>query len=176
MKYKNVEFDAIVATPGVGKSHLCDKYPERFVDVDEEILGCKYFVPQNITRQQLEQTKWNRPFKIRSQDYTSELYEKLDRYLEQGKILVGSPTDEFTQYLTKRKIKFCFIFPNDNIKDEVIRRLKIRGNSDEILQENMKNFETFQLQNKQEKNSVIHYLYTKDEYLEDILKKFGCKF
>ena len=27
MKYNNIEFEAIVATPGCGKSYLCDKYP-----------------------------------------------------------------------------------------------------------------------------------------------------
>ena len=57
MKYKGVEFEAIVATPGCGKSFLCDKYPEKYVDVDELRLRCKYFVPENITRNELEKTR-----------------------------------------------------------------------------------------------------------------------
>ena len=40
----------------------------------------------------------------------------------------------------------------------------------------MKNFEIFQKENKQENKSVLHYQFGKDEYLEDILKKFGCDF
>ena len=63
MKYNNIEFEAIVATPGCGKSYLCDKYPHLIVDVDEVRLKCKYFVPENITREQLEATKGERTFK-----------------------------------------------------------------------------------------------------------------
>lgn len=176
MKYKNIEFDAIVATPGVGKSHLCDKYPNTFVDVDEVRLRSKYFVPDNITRKELEQTKWNRPFAIRSVDYVKEMYQQLDNYVEQGKILVCAPHPESIKYLVERKIKFCFIFPKDDMKDEIVRRCKMRGNSAEILMENMNNFEIFQAENKKENKSVVHYIYSKNEYLEDILKKFGCKF
>ena len=62
------------------------------------------------------------------------------------------------------------------MKDEVIRRCKNRGNSEEILKENMKSFEIFQKQNKKENNSALQYQYVKDEYLEDIFKKFGCDF
>ena len=36
MEYNGKFFDAIVATPSCGKSYLCDKYPNLFVDVDEE--------------------------------------------------------------------------------------------------------------------------------------------
>ncbi len=176
MRYNGIEFDAIVATPGVGKSHLCDKYPDKFVDVDELRLRCKYFVPDNITREELEKTKWNRPFKRRLGNYYEEMYKKLDKMVAQGKILICAPHDEAINYLLERYIKFCFIFPKDDMKDEVIRRCKNRGNNEEILQENMKSFEIFQKQNKKENKSALHYQYGKDEYLEDILKKFGCNF
>ena len=79
MKYNEIEFSAIVATPGCGKSYLCDKYPDLFVDVDEVRLKCKYFVPEDITRQELEETKGNRKFKRRADDveYVKDLHRKV---------------------------------------------------------------------------------------------------
>ena len=176
MRYNGIEFDAIVATPGAGKSHLCDKYPDIFVDVDELRLRCKYYVPDGITRKELEKTKWNRPFKRRENNFIEEMYIRLDELVEKGKVLICAPHDEAANYLIDRKIRFCFVFPKDDMKDEILLRLKNRGNSKEILQENMKNFEIFQKENKQENKSVLHYQFGKDEYLEDILKKFGCDF
>ena len=96
MKYNNIEFEAIVATPGCGKSYLCDKYPNLFIDVDEERLRCKYIVPENITRAELEATKGDRPFERRAKhdEYIKDLYKKLDEYVSQGKILIAAPHPE----------------------------------------------------------------------------------
>ena len=50
MEYKGIEFSAIIATPGCGKSYLADRY-DFIVDADEERLKMKYDVPQHITRE-----------------------------------------------------------------------------------------------------------------------------
>jgi len=178
MKYNGIEFDAIVATPGCGKSYLCDKYPELFVDVDEERLRCKYYVPDNITRDELEATKGNRPFKRRADydDYVVALYEKLDKFVEKGKTLIAAPHREAISYLVNRNIKFCFVYPDDDLKEEIKRRMEVRGNSMEVIQENYDDFERYLVSNKNENKSVVHYHFSKDEYLEDILLKFGFKF
>ena len=178
MKYNGIEFDAIVATPGCGKSYLCDKYPELFVDVDEERLRCKYYIPDNITRDELEATKGNRPFKKRAEyeEYVSALYEKLDKYVESGKTLIAAPHKEAIKYLLEKGIKFCFVYPQDDLKEELKRRMEVRGNSAEVVKENYDDFERYLVSNRNESNSAVHYRFGKEEYLEDILKKFGFKF
>jgi len=178
MKYKNVEFDAIVATPGCGKSYVCDKYPKALVDVDEVRLKCKYVVPEDITRKELEATKGDRPFERRAghSEYINNLYIKLDQYLEEGKTLIAAPHPEAIDYLVKNRIKFCFVYPNKGMKETIRKRMEKRGNPLETIKSNDDMFDEFYKQNIKEKNSVIHYEFGEDEYLEDILIKFDFKF
>ena len=93
MRYDNIEFEAIVATPGCGKSYLCNKYPDRFVDVDELRLRCKYNIPENITREELEKTKDDRPYTriAKYSEYIKDMYAKLDQYVLEGKTLIVAP-------------------------------------------------------------------------------------
>ena len=178
MEYKGIEFIAIVATPGCGKSYLCDKYPDLFVDVDEERLKCKYFVPEDITREELEATKGDRPFQRRAhrEEYVANLNKKLDQYLKDGKTLIAAPHGEAIDYFVANNIKFCFVYPNDEMKEEIKRRMIVRGNNQKVIDENYNDFERYLVSNKSENKSVVHYVFGKDEYLEDILVKFGYKF
>lgn len=178
MKYNEIEFDAIVATPGCGKSYLCDKYPDLFVDVDEVRLRCKYFVPENITRAELEATKGNRKFARRADDhqYVIDLHKKLDQYVKKGKTLIAAPHHEAISYLVNNNIKFCFIYPDESMKEEIKQRMENRGNNQKVIQENYDEFERFLISNKKENKSVVHYVFKKDEYLENILKIFGYDF
>ena len=176
MKYKGVEFEAIVATPGCGKSYLCDRYSQ-FVDVDEERLRCKYIVPEDITRAELEATKGKRKFERRAghQEYIEALYKKLDKLVEAGKILIAAPHPEAIEYLIQNNIKFCFVYPGKGMKKEVVKRLKERGNPEETVKENEELFEKYYESNKKENRSVINYEFGEGEYLEDIIKKFSYK-
>lgn len=178
MKYLNVEFDAIMATPTCGKSYLCDKYPDRFVDVDEVRLRCKYIVPDNITREELERTKGDRPFerRARTKDYIQKLYDILDAEVKNGKTLIFAPHGESYDYLKSRNMKFCLVYANERMQKEIERRMLIRGNSDSVTKENFDLFETFYEGNIQDTRPDVKYAFDKDEYLEDIIKKFGYKF
>lgn len=178
MEYKGIKFDAIVATPGCGKSYLCDNYPEKFVDVDEVRLRCKYIVPENITRAELEETKGNRPFERRAHhdEYIADLYNKLDSLVREGKTLICAPHPEVIDYLVNHHIKFAFVFQSKDMKEELIKRMRKRGNSEELVKENADMFDTFYEMNKNENKSAVHYEFSKNEYLEDIVKKFGYEF
>ncbi|MGN1208444.1 MAG: hypothetical protein ACI4TI_03145 [Christensenellales bacterium] len=178
MEYNGILFDAIVATPGCGKSYLCDRHPDIFVDVDEVRLRCKYVVPENITRDELEKTKGNRPFprKAKHDEYIKDMNKQLDQYVSQGKTLICAPHPEAIEYLVKNNIKFAFVYQNSEMKEEQVKRMKQRGNSQELIDENCRMFDTFLEMNKKENKSVIHYEFGPNEYLEDIVKKFGCKF
>ena len=178
MKYNEIEFSAIVATPGCGKSYLCDKYPDLFVDVDEVRLRCKYFVPEDITRQELEETKGNRKFKRRADyvEYVHDLHKKLDQYVKEGKTLIAAPHNEAIEYLINNNIKFCFVYPNDDMKEEIKRRMVIRGNNQKVVDEKYNDLERYLVSNKKENKSAVHSVFKKDEYLEDILRLFGHKF
>lgn len=178
MKYNSVEFDAIVATPGCGKSFLCDKYPELFVDVDEERLKSKYVVPEDITREELERTKGERDFQRRlgHDEYIEELYQKLDRYVKQGKTLIAAPHPEAIEYFIKNNIKFCFVYPDETMKEEITKRMKQRFNPQKFIEENENMFEEYLIKNEKEDKSVVHYKFGQNEFLMDIIKKFGYKF
>lgn len=178
MKYNNIEFDAIVATPGCGKSYLCDKYPDVFVDVDEVRLKCKYIVPEDITREELEATKGNRPFQRRAKhdDYIADLYVKLDQYVKEGKTLIAAPHPEAIDYLIQNNIKFCLVYADYSMKEEITRRLAVRGNSEDVVKSNDDMFYQFYESNMKENRCVVKYPFKKDEYLEEILRTFGHDF
>ena len=178
MKYNGIEFDAIVATPGCGKSYLCDKYPDKFVDVDELRLRCKYEIPENITREELEATKGDRPYQRRAHynEYIKDMYNRLDKFVAEGKTLIAAPHPEAIDYLVNNNIKFCFVYADASMREELVRRFKCRGNSVELIKSNDDMFDTFVKSNREENKSVVHYAFTKDEYLEDILVKFGYTF
>lgn len=178
MKYKGIEFDAIVATPCCGKSYLCDKYPNEFIDVDELRLRCKYYVPENITREELERTKGERPFERRAsyEDYSKEVHKKMKEAVASGKVLICAPHPETTDFLVENGIRFCFIHPNKNMKQEILERFQNRNNPETTTKENDDMFYEFYEKNVNENQSVVHYEFGKGEYLEDIMLKFGYDF
>ncbi|MGN1222171.1 MAG: hypothetical protein ACI4TT_02955 [Christensenellales bacterium] len=178
MKYKGIEFDAIVATPCCGKSYLCDKYPDKFVDVDEVRLRCKYNVPENITRRELEETKGERTFtrKADHKQYITDMEKILDKSVAEGKTLIAAPHPEAIDYLVKNNIKFAFVYQNQYMKEEIKKRMIARGNPPKTIKENIDMFDILYRKNINENKSVIHYEFGKDEHLEDIIKIFEYKF
>ena len=176
VEYQNIKFDAIMATPGLGKSYVCDR-DKRFIDADEERLKCKYVVPENISREDLERTKGDRPFEKRAKhdEYIKALYDKLDNYVDEGKIIIAAPHPEFYEYFKTRNIKFVFIYPSKNMRQEIKDRMKERGNDDAFIKENDDKFEEFYKLNREKKQSVLHYEARSGEFLSDIIKKFGIK-
>lgn len=174
MKYNGIEFDAIIAAPGCGKSYLTDKYPGIFADMDEIRLRCKYDIPNDISREELEISKGNRGFK--KKNYTiDELYSLYDICLKQGKILLAAPHGESFNYFEMRKIKFCFVYPKKELKEEMFDRFIKRKNSQKFIDESINKFDEFYESNKKDTRAAIHYETNKGEYLEEIVKKFGLK-
>lgn len=178
MEYKGITFGAIVATPGAGKSYLCDKYPEKFADADEVRLRIKYFVPDGITRAELEDTKGERTFARRfsGSEYISALNEKLDKEVSLGKILICSPHPELIDYLKSRGIKFCLVYQAKDMREELKKRMEQRGNRPKVVKENYDLFDDYYIKNTTETDSAVRYEFTKNEYLEDIIiKHFGLE-
>lgn len=178
MIWNGQEFEAVIATPGCGKSFLCDKYPDRFVDVDEVRLRLKYDIPNDISREELEKTKGDRKFprKMSTAECFEALAPILDKARAEGKILISAPHPECFEYFQSRKIKTCFVFPNGDMRQELTRRFSERGNTQKFIDENDSLFDTFVENNAKETRVACKYVFGKDEYLEDILKKFGVKF
>lgn len=178
MEYKNIKFDAIIATPCCGKSYLCDKYPDRFVDVDEVRLRCKYNVPENITRAELEESKGDRPWQRRAstRDYIKELFAILDEKVQKGFVLIAAPHPEAYEYFESRNIKFCLVYANHDMQKEIEKRMLARGNSEKVTKENFDLFETYYEGNIKDSRAEAKYAFGPNEYLEDILVKFGYDF
>ena len=173
MKINGVEFDAIVAVPAVGKSYVCDNY-QNFIDVDEERLRTKYFVPEGTTRAELEATKGNRIWQIRP-NYKENFEKHMQALLKTGQIFIAAPHTEAIEFFVKNNIKFCFVYASYECKNELIQRQKQRGNSQEFIEENSKAFDEFYDQNRQENKSVLHYELKPGEYLLDVLRKAGAE-
>lgn len=174
MKLKGKNFKAVVATPALGKSYLADNYSD-FVDVDELRLFAKYIIPEGITRQELEQTKANRPFPKR-ENYEELFIKNLDKAVAEGKILICSPHMEIKEYLMKNKIPYLFVYPGRALRKQIKQRMIDRGNSDECVKANDEMFYTYNYQNKFEPYAICRYRIKKDEYLSDVLKKAGLDF
>ena len=176
MKYNGVEFDAIVATPCCGKSYLCDKYPDKFVDVDEVFLRCKYYVPENLSRAEIESTKGQRTFERQpAEGLAKRLHKKLDEYVAAGKTLISAPQPEAVEYLVKNNIKFAFLYYSKDMKAEFEKRMRDRGNPEKTIKAFVDLYDEYYEKDLRENQSVLHYEFGADEYLEDIIKKFGYK-
>lgn len=177
MEYNGKKFEAIIATPGAGKSFLCDRSPA-FVDADEIKLRLKYHVPYTVTRAELEKTKGERHFE-KNRDYTFDrLYKALDMARRAGKIIIAPPNPEFWDYMQSRNIPFCFVYQAHNTRDELVKRYRERNNPESTVQEfaGEKQFESHYKRNLQENRATVKYQFSANEYLADILIKFGCKF
>ena len=62
------------------------------------------------------------------------------------------------------------------LREEVKKRFVERGNPLVFIKENDDMFETFVKSNEEESRVSTKYAFGKDEYLENILKKFGLMF
>lgn len=175
MEYKGIKFDAVIATPGCGKSYLSDNYPDLFADMDEIRLKCKYEIPENVTREELEKTKGDREFKKKKYTY-EEIYKEFDKCLEKGMILIAAPHPESFDYFDSRNIKFCFVYPDKNSREKLKERFEKRNNNATFIKENDDMFDAFYISNRQDKRAAVHYEFNGDEYLSDILRKFGLEF
>ena len=169
MEYKGIKFDAVIATPGCGKSYLSDNYPTLFADMDEIRLKCKYEVPGNVTRDELESTKGDRDFKRKKYTY-EDIYKEYDKCIEKGMILIAAPHPESFDYFESRNIKFCFVYPDINARDELKKRFEARNNPISFIKENDDLFDEFYVSNRKDTRAAIHYEFSGDEYLSDILK------
>ena len=174
MELKGKKFVAVVATPSCGKSYLSDNY-EEFADVDEIRLYSRYYIPNDVTREELESTKGNRQYPKR--ENWREIFEKnLNIALKDGKILICSPHPEIKEFLIRNKLPYLFVFPKDNMRNEMKRRMINRGNTEQFVNKNYDLFYTYLRQNKNEAFAVVKYKLKKNEYLTDVLKLAGLDF
>lgn len=175
MKYNGIDFEAIMATPACGKSFLCDKYPQFFVDADELKLKLKYRVPKDLSREELESTKGERLFEkqYHGDKLNEKIFEELDKCRSEGKTIISSAHPIFREYFISRNIKYCFVYPNKTMQEEIARRMRLRGNPESTVTENYENFYELYLSDIQENSSALHYEFGQKEFLEDIIKKFG---
>ncbi len=175
MEYNNVKFDAIIATPGCGKTYLCNKYPNKFVDADEIRMNIKYEIPKNLTRTEIENIRGNITYNKRelSKPLWEVVYDVIEKEIKKGKIIIASPHPEFYKFFLDRKIPFCLVYADKCMKDELTRRYRMRGNNEKLVTEFAKLFEEHYEDNKNDTRPNVKYAFTKDEYLEDILNKFN---
>ena len=174
MELKGIKFRAIMATPGLGKSYLGDNY-EEFVDCDEVRLFCKYVIPKEITREELELTKCRRPFEKR-QNWEELLEKELQEHLKNGKILIFAPHSQSREFLIRNKISYLFVYPKKNMKKQIKQRMIERGNCQEVVKENDDLFDDYYFKNNLEAFASVKYRVKKNQYLSDVLALAGVDF
>ena len=115
--------------------------------------------------------------RYKKKKYTfDDMYKEYDKCLERGMILIAAPHPEAFDYFDSRNIKFCFVYPDKNAREKLKKRFESRNNSESFIKENDDLFDEFYISNRQDKRAVVHDEFSGDEYLSDILKKFGLDF
>lgn len=168
IKYKGKVFRAIVATPACGKSYICDRF-SNFVDVDELRLFSKYFIPNEITRDELEKTKSIRPYKRRD-DFKKRFNESIVAAIKSDKILLCAPHPEVKEILINNNIPYIFVYPAKSMKSEIKNRMEIRGNDPLVVKQNDDAFYDYYQSNKDEPYAKFKCELKPGQYLYDLLK------
>jgi len=172
MEYMGIRFNAIMATPAVGKTHLCAR-DNRFVDADEIKMRYCYKTPWWISRDQIERTKTTR--QLNPCPHIGDCLEReLDRQIARGKILIAQPCPFFYEYFAKRQIPFCLVYNGADMREEIINRLRARKSPQILINTytDMALFTAYYYENLRDSRPVVKYEFGRGEYLDQIVLKF----
>lgn len=153
----------IAGFAGIGKTTLCRKYPNLFLDIESS----KYKWENTLGTKEEEKGLLNRTRNINyPSNYLSEILEQEKKYTG---ILVSCGKDIISA-LNSRKLKYLIYHPNLNNLKSYIARYKDRGNNNLFINSIISNYSNRISHFKSLPNSVeLDY----DETLEERLIKEG---
>lgn len=149
---------------GLGKTTVGNKY-KNVCDLQSSPYRCDY---SNINVCDYEKMKYNKlriPNPNWPNNYLNAIKKSMNKY---DLVLVPSSLD-VRELLIKNNIKFLFVLPpSDNkTRNVLLRRYKTRGNSKDLIDDVMNNFDNWS-RNQKDYNYPISIV-DSDKYLEDLL-------
>ena len=160
----------IVCGPAIGKTYLAE-HDQRFVDLDNERAKYKYGL-YGKTLRELEEGKLNRGEIIHS-DSSEYIINLLQKELADGKCVLLSYHEKILNYVKQNSIPYCLVFKGLECKDEIIERMRVRGNPEkfiEVYDDNQRWKEFYEI-NLNDKDATFKIELKKGEYLSDLVDK-----
>lgn len=170
MELKNIR--VFVCVPGAGKSFLA-KNDDRFVDMDWLKAKYKYNLPE-LSYEEMERSKGGHR-EVVNHNSIGYIEEKMRELLDKtDKVLFFAPNPDVVDMICKNHIPYCFIYFSHDCKEEIVRRLRQRGNSEEFIERMIGPFEEFYKSNVEDERPAFKIELKKGEYIADVMKKiFG---
>ena len=151
---------------GLGKTTVGNKYPN-VCDLQSSPFRCDY---SNIKKEDYEKMKYDNSRIINPDWPNNYLKAILDAKEKYELVLVPSSLD-VRNLLIDNNIDFLFVLPSTDCREILLQRYKDRGNSVEMINDVMYNFDTWS-RHPGDYNYPIAIL-DKDKYLEDLLLELG---
>lgn len=152
----------ISAFAGLGKTTVGKKY-NNVIDLQSSIYHYDY---TNIDAKDYEKMKYNNYRKINSSwpdNYIKAIKEAIKKY----DIVLVPSNKEIRELLEKNNIEFIFVFPSIDSKDELIKRYIKRGNTQNLIDNVMVDFNNWSRNQKDYTYPIV--ILDKNKYLEDLL-------
>ena len=126
----------IVCGPAIGKTYL-SKTDSRFVDIDGLKADYKYNIT-DLSLEEKERGKLNRG-KVIKEDSTAYAIKLLEETIKANKIALISYQEKILEYIIKNNIPYCLVYADISSREEYIKRMIERGNTEEFINEVKKN-------------------------------------
>lgn len=168
---KKIRF--FLCIPATGKSHLA-KIDDRFVDIDQEEAIYKYNYDKEIDPYKfatLQHTNF-----IVNHDSEEYIQNKILKYLKDGKIILSATHSHIFEFLEKTKIPYAIIQYHPSLVEHFRERMKSRGNTDEFIDDMLKNRSKSYVKHKENKNATAVLELKENQFVSDVLLEiFGEK-
>lgn len=151
--------------PAIGKTTVCKKF-DNFIDLESSDYHWLF------TEEQLKMSVEERKGidKVKNPAWPQNYFEAIDNARKKyDYIFVAFAGIEYCQ---KNDIKYMRIYPSIDQKNDYLKRMKNRGNSDDFLEKMAKNFEDY-INGCIDDKRAIKIEMQKGEYLEDCLKRLN---
>lgn len=150
----------ICAFAGLGKTYLAQKY-ENIIDFDIGQFRYKNY-GKTIEEQERQKATSHRE---KNEEYPNNYLSALKEVMKKDNIVFLPADLEIRDMLLKEKIKFVFIMPSVDSKEELVSRYKKRGNNEMFIKRAITDLENWSKLTYNYKKVVL----PKNKYLEDYL-------
>ena len=149
---------------GLGKTTVGNKYANVY-DLQSSPYRCDY---SNISKDDYEKMKCISS-RIAHPEWPNNYLKAILKAIKEYEVVLVPSNLDIRELLSKNNIDFILILPNKDseIREKLLQRYKLRGNSDELIESAMNNFDNWS-RNQEDYNYPIIIL-DNNQYLEDVL-------
>lgn len=149
---------------GLGKTTVGNKYANVY-DLQSSPYRCDY---SNISKDDYEKMKCISS-RLANPEWPNNYLKAILKALNEYDIVLVPSNLDIRELLLNNNIDFILVLPNKDseIREKLLQRYKLRGNSDELIESAMNNFDNWS-RNQEDYNYPIIIL-DNNQYLEDIL-------